>query len=100
MSGGDRVAFDATTVVLRVTDTGVGMTKETLHRAFQPLFTTKALGKGSGLGLTMVNEFARRCGGSVQISSSIGEGTSVVLRFPGYLSQGRLGCTINSNADH
>lgn len=71
-----------TTVVLRVTDTGCGMSSETARRAVQPFFTTKQA--GNGLGLALVNEFVRRVGGSLQIESAQGQGTSVILRFPGY----------------
>jgi signal transduction histidine kinase len=76
-------AEEGPTVVLRVTDTGCGMTPEILMRAFQPRFTTKTAERGNGLGLAMVQEFARRSGGSVTIESAVGEGTSVVLRFGG-----------------
>jgi signal transduction histidine kinase len=73
---------DGATVVMRVTDTGCGMSAETARRAFQPLFTTKPAGRGTGLGLAMVSEFARRVGGSVQIESAANCGTSVIMRLP------------------
>jgi signal transduction histidine kinase len=73
---------DRVIVVLRVTDTGCGMSPETVKRAAQPLFTTKAAGRGSGLGLAMVSEFARRAGGSVQIESVVNRGTWITLRLP------------------
>lgn len=71
---------DRAIVVLCVTDTGCGMSPETAKRAAQPFFTTK--GRGHGLGLAMVNEFARRAGGSVQIESAVNRGTSITLRLP------------------
>jgi two-component system NtrC family sensor kinase len=78
-----RGSFDgSSTVVVRVTDTGCGMSAETARRAFQPLFTTKPPGRGTGLGLAMVSNFARRAGGSVQIESAANCGTSVFLRLP------------------
>jgi signal transduction histidine kinase len=73
---------DGATVVVRVTDTGCGMSAETARRAFRPLFTTKSVGYGTGLGLAMVSDFARRVGGSVQIESAANRGTSIILRLP------------------
>src|SRR5262249_38068668 len=54
-------------VVLRVTDSGLGMTPEVVGRAFEPFYTTKHLGHGSGLGLSMVYGFAKQSGGHVKI---------------------------------
>ena len=67
---------------LRVTDTGVGMPRDVLERAFAPFFTTKDMGKGSGLGLSMVYGFAKQSGGHVTIESQVGQGTSVSLFLP------------------
>jgi signal transduction histidine kinase len=69
-------------VVLSITDTGTGMDEATLARAFDPFFTTKEIGSGSGLGLPMVQGFAAQSGGSVQIWSKPGEGTTVELWLP------------------
>jgi signal transduction histidine kinase len=68
-------------ILLSVTDTGVGMAAETIQRAFEPFFTTK-LGTGNGLGLAMVRRFAQEIGGYAEIESTIGQGTTVVLRLP------------------
>jgi PAS domain S-box-containing protein len=70
-------------VSISVTDDGLGMEAATLARVFEPFFTTKAFGKGSGLGMAMVYGFARQSGGSVQISSQPGRGTTVTLLIPG-----------------
>ena len=64
-------------VMIAVTDTGSGMTKEVLAKAFEPFFTTKEIGKGSGLGLSQVLGFAKQSGGGMRIETRIGEGTSV-----------------------
>jgi signal transduction histidine kinase len=70
-------------VVVSVSDTGMGMSEETLARACEPFFTTKEIGCGSGLGLSMVQGFAVQSGGSIQIISTLGEGTKVELWLPG-----------------
>lgn len=69
-------------IMLTVTDTGCGMSKETIERAFEPFFTTKEAGKGTGLGLSMVYGFARQSGGSARIYSELGIGTAVCLHLP------------------
>jgi PAS domain S-box-containing protein len=69
-------------VVFRIDDTGHGMTPETLARAMEPFYTTKDVGRGSGLGLSMVYGFVRQSGGYMHIDSRLGYGTSVELYFP------------------
>lgn len=69
-------------VQLDVCDDGPGMTAETLHKAFEPYFTTKPVGAGSGLGLAQVLAFARQSGGDALITSAVGTGTTVRLLLP------------------
>jgi PAS domain S-box-containing protein len=69
-------------VVLSVTDTGSGMPQDVVDRALEPFFTTKKMGHGTGLGLSMVYGFVKQSGGHVRIESAVGRGTSVRLYLP------------------
>jgi PAS domain S-box-containing protein len=69
-------------VELSVRDTGVGMDAETISRCLEPFYTTKDIGKGSGLGLAQVYGFVHGSGGSVEIESVAQEGTKVLLFLP------------------
>jgi signal transduction histidine kinase len=72
----------AGSVRLTVTDSGKGMSREVMDRAREKFFTTKPSGVGIGLGLTMVDRFAKQSEGEVTIDSEEGRGTSVSLRLP------------------
>ncbi|MFP3944458.1 MAG: chemotaxis protein CheB [Alphaproteobacteria bacterium] len=67
---------------ISVTDTGAGMTPDLLERVSEPFFTTKEIGKGSGLGLSMVYGFAKKSGGWIEIDSKPGKGTTVSILLP------------------
>jgi PAS domain S-box-containing protein len=80
---GDSVDLSAGDYVsLSVSDNGCGMTAEVLSHAFEPFYTTKDVGKGTGLGLAQVYGFAKQSGGSTQIESKAGIGTSVRIYLP------------------
>lgn len=69
-------------VLIRITDTGVGLSLELKNRIFEPFFTTKAAGKGTGLGLSISHSLARRNNGSLSVESSPGKGSSFTLTLP------------------
>jgi PAS domain S-box-containing protein len=74
-------------VVFAVADTGRGMTPDVLARACEPFFTTKAIGRGSGLGLSMVYGFIKQSGGDMHIESEPGRGTKIELWLPAAVSE-------------
>ncbi|MEP1766037.1 MAG: ATP-binding protein [Sulfitobacter sp.] len=69
-------------VVLNVTDTGAGMSEHVQMHAFEPFFSTKGVGGGSGLGLSMVCGLARQTGGGVGLVSELGRGTTIKIYLP------------------
>jgi signal transduction histidine kinase/ActR/RegA family two-component response regulator len=73
---------DGKALAVQVIDTGCGMSPAVLERVFDPFYTTKPAGQGTGLGMSQVFAFCRQSGGEVQISSTEGEGTSVAMLLP------------------
>ena len=69
-------------IIVSVTDTGSGISSEDLQHVYEPFFTTKDVGKGSGLGLSMVYAFTQQSNGACHIESTLGEGTRVSMYFP------------------
>src|SRR5690606_18475058 len=69
-------------VLVSMQDTGQGIAAEYMEKVYDPFFTTKEIGKGSGLGLSMVFGFIQQSSGHMDISSRVGEGTVVTLYFP------------------
>lgn len=83
-AGTGRAAPDglAGTVVLSVADTGTGMTPEIQARIFEAFFTTKAEGRGTGLGLAVVREVVEQLGGTIDVASAPGAGSTFTIRLP------------------
>jgi signal transduction histidine kinase len=69
-------------IEITITDNGCGVAAENLSRLFDPFFTTRDVGSGTGMGLTVAREIIRRAGGTLQISSREGSGTSVSIQLP------------------
>ncbi|HEY5711820.1 MAG TPA: ATP-binding protein [Allosphingosinicella sp.] len=83
--GADAEALPGDYVLIEVRDTGAGMGPEQVERAFEPFYTTKPVGEGTGLGLSQVFGYARQSGGHVEIHSEPGAGTAVRLYLPRHL---------------
>lgn len=67
---------------IAIVDTGSGIRPEDMPHVFEELFTTKPIGEGTGLGLPLCKRIVERQGGTIEVSSRPGEGTSVLLSFP------------------
>ena len=78
----DSKIADGNYVLLSVCDNGTGMTPEVQKKATEPFFTTKATGRGTGLGLSMVQSFVYRCGGQMRIVSELRKGTEIEILLP------------------
>jgi signal transduction histidine kinase len=89
LESGRRVAADMSPMVVTVAvcDTGVGMSQETAQKAFQPFFTTKEVGKGTGLGLFLSRETVFAHGGTLLLESEQGRGTTVTVTLPGKVAE-------------
>jgi PAS domain S-box-containing protein len=78
-------------VKVTVSDTGTGMSPQTIARAFEPFYTTKEVGKGTGLGLSQVYGFIKQSGGEVVIRSVLGEGTAISIFLPAAVDEAAQG---------
>ncbi len=73
---------DLSDILFWMHDNGIGMSEETLEHCFEPFFTTRDVGDGQGLGLSVVYQMIRNTGGSVKVQSQYGEGTKISLQIP------------------
>ena len=83
-------------IVICVSDTGVGMSPETIAKVFEPFFTTKPLGQGTGLGLSMIYGFIKQTRGHIRLESAIGKGSTFRLYLPRH--HGRVETTVAASA--
>jgi PAS domain S-box-containing protein len=74
-------------LALCVSDTGIGMDKETMARIFEPYYTTKPMGKGTGMGLAVVHGIIKSHGGAILVDSQIGQGSSFTIFLPRAVAQ-------------
>jgi signal transduction histidine kinase len=81
-----QIVDDTEHVRVRVTDDGTGVQKEIANRIFDPFFTTREVGEGSGLGLYLSRQIARRHGGDLRLVTSDQPGACFDLRLPAYTS--------------
>ena len=86
----ERVVRPGQYVCICVTDSGTGMSPDTIAKAFEPFFTTKPIGQGTGLGLSMIYGFARQSEGYARIESELGKGTAVKIYLPRQAGDGAV----------
>jgi signal transduction histidine kinase len=88
MPTGGQLAFEAElapdgeAVVIRIIDTGVGMSQETILRIFEPFYTTKPEGQGTGLGMSVSLGIVKSHGGLLDVRSEVGRGTTMIVQLP------------------
>jgi signal transduction histidine kinase len=75
-------------VIVRISDSGCGIPKAVIERIFDPFFTTKSLGKGTGQGLAIARSVMQGHGGTIDVASRVGTGTTFTLRLPIYETPG------------
>jgi len=69
-------------ITVTITDNGCGIPQENLPRIFEPFFTTRAVGSGTGMGLTVAHQAITGAGGSVEVASVVGQGTTCRVCLP------------------
>ncbi|HRI21485.1 MAG TPA: ATP-binding protein, partial [Panacibacter sp.] len=69
-------------IAIKIKDTGIGMTEEVLHRIYEPFFTTKAVGEGTGLGMAIVFKIIEAHSGRIDVFSKPGKGSEFIITLP------------------
>jgi two-component system NtrC family sensor kinase len=77
-----KTMLEADSILVRISDTGKGISPENLNRIFEPFFTTKEVGKGTGLGLSISYDIIKKHGGAISVESELGAGTTFTIRLP------------------
>jgi len=77
-----REDIETKSIEIKIQDTGLGIEPENIERIFEPFFTTKADGRGSGLGLFVTREIIKEHEGSIEVESTVGEGTTFTIKLP------------------
>ncbi|UCB52082.1 MAG: hypothetical protein JSV10_08850 [Candidatus Zixiibacteriota bacterium] len=77
-----RIGEDAKTVQISFTDTGVGISEKDLDKIFEPFFTSKKVGEGTGLGLSVSYGLIKNHGGEIKVGSRVGQGTTFTVILP------------------
>ncbi len=73
---------DTSTFTFKISDTGIGMSEDTLHKIFDPFFSTREVGEGTGLGLSIVHGIIEQHGGTIEVESREGKGTTFIIELP------------------
>ncbi|MBI5344935.1 MAG: HAMP domain-containing protein, partial [Deltaproteobacteria bacterium] len=96
---GTEAALTTDFVMVRITDTGAGISPEDARMVFDPFFTTKAVGSGTGLGLFVSQSIIRTCGGEISFTTRAGEGSSFTVMLPSALPRPLLQAAMNTSSD-
>jgi signal transduction histidine kinase len=97
--GEKNAPIEGTYALIAVSDTGTGISPENVDKVWEPFFTTKGVGEGSGLGLSMVYGFVKQSGGQLEIDSTEGVGTTVKLYLPASASEMLQSSRVNEKSD-
>ena len=82
--------LDHSNIIIEISDNGKGIPKEIISKIFNPFFTTKKAGEGTGLGLSIVYKIIRDHGGSIDVVSELGKGSTFTIKLPTHLPRGKI----------